>query len=303
MTDLLPDGWHEDVPMPTYIADPALSSSGELKIDNTPKEYKHDQDNEREETAAMIEGTALHLAVLEPNLFDDYYVVLGQCEAYKKDDTRCTNEGIYYRDGMSYCGVRSHDPYEKEPMEPGIHILKDSQMERLRHATEAVLSHKIASQYFRGQGRSELTGIWTDPATGVRCKIRIDREIARASHHVDLKYTQFLSDEGFRRQAGKMGWVRRSAFYRRGMAALGRPADASIIIAAQNGAPHDCRSFLLNEEQIARFAAKIDGSLAKYAHCLDTDEWPGYPQILEPMKLKEWDMPYEEPTDGFGDEE
>ena len=32
----LPDGWHEDVPMDDYIADPALSSSGSVKVDVTP---------------------------------------------------------------------------------------------------------------------------------------------------------------------------------------------------------------------------------------------------------------------------
>ncbi len=299
----LPHGWHEDVPMDTYIADPALSSSGEVKMDLTPKTYAHDLQRERTETKAMIEGVALHLAVLEPNTFDGHYIVLGQCEAIKKGDgERCTNPGVYYRGGASYCGARSHDPYDKEPMAEGIYVLQEDQMDKLFQATKAVLGHKIASRYFSGKGRSELTGVWTDPDTGVRCKIRIDRELSRAAHHCDLKYTADISDEGFKRQAGKMGWVRRSAFYRRGMAHLGNPAEASIIIAAQNGAPHDCRTFLLDEGDIAAFADTISGNLAKYATCLDTDEWPGYPQILEPMKLKPWDLPYKPPTDDFGGE-
>ena len=303
MTDLLPNGWHEDIPMPDYIADPALSSSGSVKLDKTPKTFDHDRSHPKEETKAMIEGTALHHAVLEPDTFDGYYVVLGRCEADKKDGNRCTNPGVIYRDGLSYCGVRGHDPWGKAlEADADIRVFQEDQMERLRLATASVLGHDVAKKYFHGQGRSEVTGIWTDEATGVRCKIRLDREIARASHHVDLKYTADISDQGFKRIAGRMGWVQRSAFYRRGMAALGKPADASVILAVENVAPHDCRSFLLNEEQIDAFGQKIDGLLASYASCLDTDEWPGYPQVLTPLSLNWWDLPDAPATNDFEEE-
>ena len=303
MIDHLPDGWHEDVPMDDYIADPALSSSGSVKIDQTPKTFEHDRSHQREETKAMIEGTALHHAVLEPDTFDGYYVVLGLCEASKKDGDPCTNPGTVYRDGQCFCGVRGHDPYGKDvPMADGIHVFAEDAMDRLNLAQKSVLEHDVAGKYFHGQGRSEVTGIWTDAATGVRCKIRLDREIARASHHVDLKYTGDITDEGFKRQAGRMGWVQRSAYYRRGMEALGRPADASVILAVENVAPHDCRAFLLDEDQVALFGRRIDGTLETYAQCHAANVWPGYPQVLTPLSLAKWHLPYEAPTDDFGGE-
>ena len=303
MTDLilLPDGWHEDVSMPDYIADPALSSSGTVKMDKTPKTFDHDRSHPKEETQAMIEGTALHHAVLEPETFEGYYIVLGQCEAYKKDGNLCTNPGIVYRDGGdSYCGVRGHDPYDKdEPMEEGIHVFARDAMDRLDLARLSVISHDEAKKFFHGQGRSEVVGIWTDEATGVRCKIRLDRDLDRVSLHTDLKYTGDITDEGFRRQCGRMGWTQRSAFYRRGLEALGRPAEGSIIIAVENQAPHDCRTFLLDEGDISAFGRRIDGILETFAECRVRNEWPGHPQVLTPLKLAKWDMPYVPPTTDF----
>ncbi len=301
--NLLPDGWHEDVPMPTYIADPALSSSESVKINKTPKTLDHDRKNKREVTKVMIEGTAVHLAVLEPEVFDDYYIVLGQCEAYKKGDgERCSNPGIYYRDGSSFCGTRSHDPYDKEPMAEGLSIIGEDSMEKIRHGKASVMGHASAKLYFQGKGRSEVVGIWTDPGTGVRCKIRIDRDLSRVSHHMDLKWTARIDDEGFQRQAGIMGWVQRSAFYRRGMAHLGRPAKASVIVAVENVAPHDCRLFVLDEKNIAEFDSGLDAIFARYDECVKTNTWPGYDQAPTPMKLKPWHLPQQRTTEAFGDD-
>jgi len=302
---MLPDGWHKDVPMEQYLADPAFSSTDSVKLAKTPKTFHHDLTRVRVETKPMIEGTALHLAVLEPARFDDHYIVLGQCEAYKKGDgERCTNPGTIYRDGLSFCGVKGHDPYGKDtPMAEGLHVLDADTMDRLALGKASVFGHDEAKKFFHGQGSSEVTGIHTDPATGVRMKIRLDRDLDRIALHTDLKWTANISDELFRRQAGNMGWVQRSAFYRRVMAALGRPAQGSVIIAVESVAPHDCRTFLLDEDDIAAFDKKIDGLLALYAECSATGVWPGYPQVLTPMKLNRWHLPYEAPEDDYLGEE
>lgn len=304
---MLPDGWHYDVPMEQYLADPAFSSSDSVKLDKTPLTFHHDRGRKREPTAAMIEGTALHEAVLEPALFHGHYIVLGTCEAIKKGDgERCTNPGVVYRDGQSYCGVKGHDPYggpKITPMEPGIHVLTEDAFARLVLAKASVLTHAEAKKFFHGQGFSEVTGIYTDPATGVRMKIRLDRDIKRVALHTDLKYTADITDAGFKRQAVRMGWVQRSAFYRRVMAALDRPAVGSVIVAVESGAPHDCRTFLLDEGDIAAFDKKIDGLLATYAECSATGVWPGYPQVLTPLWLNSWDLPQQvRPDDTLEDE-
>jgi len=302
---MLPDGWHYGVPMETYLADPALSSSGSVDLDVTPKAFHSGRKRVRVETKPMMEGTALHLAVLEPERFDDYYIVLFQCEATKKGDgTRCVNPGTIYRDGSSFCGVKGHDPYGKdEPMDEGIHVIDADTMDRIARGKASVMGHAEAKKFFHGQGRSEVTGIHTDPATGVRMKIRLDRDIDRISLHTDLKWTRDISDVAFSRQAGRMGWVQRSAFYRRVMAALDRPAAGSVIIAVESAAPHDCRTFLLNEGDITAFDRKIDGLLALYAECSNSGVWPGYPQVLTPLNLNYWDVPSEAPTDDVLDEE
>ena len=299
---MLPDGWHFNIPMADYLADPALNATGLGNFGRSPLHYQHTRNNPKDATPAMIEGTALHYAVLEPALFADRYIVLGQCDATKKGDgKRCTNTGVVYRRGNTYCGVRGHDPQAGEPMRDGIDVLSEEAMARLLNAQAAVANHAVARKFFDGQGWSEVTGIWTDLASGVRCKIRVDREIERAALHTDLKYTADASPDFFQRQAANMGWVKRSAWYRRGMEALGTPADGSVIIAVESQGAQDCAVYLFDEGDIAAFGDSISARLDEFAECEASGVWPGYPQELTRMKLKPWALPYEEPTNNFED--
>ena len=117
-----------------------------------------------------------------------------------------------------------------------------------------------------------------------------------------VKYTIHSTEDGFERQCGRLGWVQRFGFYRRGMGALGRPAEGSIIIDVENQAPNNCGTFVLDEGDIAAFGGRIDGILKAYERCQYTGLWPGYPQVLTPLKLAKWDLPYEAPTNEFGGE-
>ena len=261
MSDLfkLDPGWHYDVPMETYLADEALSSSGLQDFKRSAHYYRFRQNSERVASKAMTNGTAFHTAVLEPDEFARLYVIAGQCVARKKSGERCTNPGTrIYRD-KAFCGVRGHHPkpdFIEE--EGGPEIVEKADRDAMGIARDNLHKHKHIMQYFKGVGASEVTGIWVDEPSGVRCKIRLDRELERVSHHVDLKYTASADVRAFKRQTWSMGWMHRSAFYRRGMKALGREATASIIIASESEPAHDCNLFILDEAQIGVIGQGID---------------------------------------------
>lgn len=289
------EGWHEDLSLEDYLAIPAMSASGLLEFRRSPTHYRWAQQNPKEATPAMKEGSALHLALLEPHLFEGRYVALGQCEGKKGDGDRCTYQGSVYRAGSSFC--KTHDPQKGEPQDPAIHVMAAEALERIEGMRKAVLAHPDAAQFFRGKGRSEVTGVWRDEASGVLCKIRLDRDIDRAFIHADVKTCPDASDEAFTKHAGRMGYVTKAAWYRRGMAALGREATASVLIAVEQKPPHGCQTFLLDEGDLAALAADFDRTLASYAECLERDEWPSYPGGLRALKLKPWDLPDAAPAD------
>jgi len=298
----LAPGWYEGMSMADYLAIQAMSASGIELIRRSPAHFIDAQRNPKDETPAMKEGTALHLALLEPHLFVDRYISLGRCEAIKKtDNQRCSNQGSIYRDGCSFCGT--HDPFKGEPMDAGIEVMSAEALTRIEGMRASVMAHPDASQFFRGKGCSELVGVWIDRATGVLCKIRLDRKIDRAEHiHADIKTTNDASLKAFTRRVGQLGYHRKAAWYRRGMAELDRPANASVLIAVENPRPHGCVTYLLDETDIKVAGQEIDGCLATYRECLDTGKWSGYTTGLRHLKVAPWDLPEQQKARNEWDE-
>lgn len=288
----LKPGWYPGLSLSEYLALPAMSASGIESFRRSPAHFRFEQLNPKEPTPGMREGTALHLALLEPDLFAGRYTALGQCVGIKKDGQRCTNQASVCRpafpgDRHDYCGV--HDPEKGQPMP--FEVMPAETLDRIEGMRRAILAHPEASQFFRGRGQSELTGVWIDEATGVPCKIRLDRDIGRANIHADVKTTTSAEAQAFTRQCGRMGYVRKAAWYRRGMTALGKPAIASVLIAAEFQPPHGVQAFCLDESDIEGFQPEISRVLTQYAECLETDNWPGYATGLRNLKLMPWDEP------------
>lgn len=292
-------GWYRDMPMADYLAIEAMSASGVERFRRSPMHFKYTEDKE---TPAKKEGTALHLALLEPEKFSGRYVTIGKCEATKADRSPCTYNGSVVREGFagqlhSYCGT--HDPYKGEPLPEGIEVMPADALDRIDGMKAAVLAHPDARQFFEARGASELVGVWRDEATGVLCKLRLDRQIDKADYiHADLKSCADASRDAFRRVAGRLGYHRKSAWYRRGMAALGKPATASVLIAVESVRPHGCQCFILDERQLDKVGQEIGGLLYRYAECLESNEWPGYDTGLRHLDFPKWDMPPEKPGEG-----
>jgi hypothetical protein len=283
-------GWHHGMSMTDYLAIEAMSASGIELIRRSPAHFRFAQQNPPKPTPAMIEGSALHTALLEPHLFEGRYIALGQCDGIKKDGQRCGYQASVYRGFSSYCGT--HDPSKGEPMADGIEVITEDALERIGGIRHSILAHPEASRFFAGQGQSELVGVWLDEQSGVLCKIRLDRDIGRAAIHCDIKTTGTSAEtDAFARQVGRLGYARKCAFYRRGMAALGKPAIGSVLIAVEAQKPHCCQAFLLDEGDIAGFQPEIDRLLGVYRECLDTGVWSGYPTGLRHLKLMPWDEP------------
>ena len=70
-------GWHEGLTMEEYLAIDAMSASGIEQLRKSPLHFRYYRDNPKPSTPAMELGTALHMALLEPLLFEGQYVTLG----------------------------------------------------------------------------------------------------------------------------------------------------------------------------------------------------------------------------------
>lgn len=287
-------GWHEDVPMETYLAIPALSSSGEITFDRSPAHYYEAQKQPDQDTIRKRLGSALHAALLEPDLFKRRWITLEPCQQElatgKRAGEPCGNPGVAIRDGRSYCGV--HDPEKGKPVENARYILPQHEMGKIPGMVAAIQRHPTARRYFEGRGVSELVGIARDPS-GALLKIRLDRSIDRAEWiHADVKMCADASPDAFSRHAGRMNYVRKMAFYRYVFELLGREVRASALVAVEDQPPHGVKPYLLDENQIAGFKTQIARNVRRYAECVKRNDWSEtYGDGNGELILKPWDAP------------
>jgi len=282
----LPPGIHLGVGMGDYLALPYASASGLELLDKSPKKYRHALEHPIEETPAMRLGTALHLAVLEPDTFGARYIVIGRCEGRKKDGERCQYQGSTYRDGQSFCGT--HDPAKGEPLAPGVVILEEPARDDVVGMADAIRAHARGSSLFDGAGAFEATVVFDDPATGVRVKIRPDRLVDRAGMLVELKSTRDASDRFFPKDSENRGYFRKLALYRRGLRAAGFPYKSAAVLAVESEAPYDLVPYLVDEGDLDGLEGELDRLLALYAECSSSGVWPGYAEEFQLLRRPAW---------------
>lgn len=264
----LEPGWHRDVPMADYLALRAMSASGLETFRRSPMHFEWNTRQPNTTSPALEKGTALHLALLEPELFESQVVrgIEGDGRTKAVKDARAALAAEF----------------------PDATILNPPDFDDVLGMREAVMAHPRARTILEGAGASEVTGAWIDPETGVPCKMRPDRLVDRAALMPDVKTTRDASPEAFRRQAAKLGYFRKARFYRRGAEALGLDLTASAFIAVENTAPYGVAVYLLREEDLADADAEISRLLNYFAMCAAEDRWPGYGEEFQTLSMPAW---------------
>lgn len=284
--DLPGPGLYPGMPMEDYLALPYMSSSRLEKMRRSPLQFRHSLEAEPETTDALERGTALHMAVLEPDLFEGHYVTIGQCEGVKGDGERCQYQGSVYRDGQSFC--KTHDPAKGEPLAPGLTVLKADLYESVLGMRDAVLAHPRARTLFEGAGLFEATVIFDDPETGVRCRIRPDRLVRRAGMMVEVKTTRDAAPWKFPADAERLGYFRKLALYRRGLRAIGWPYSHIAVLALEPSPPFDLLPYLADEDDLDRADREITRLLGRYQDCTQDDHFPGYAEEFQTLRRPAW---------------
>ncbi|MFA5154787.1 MAG: PD-(D/E)XK nuclease-like domain-containing protein, partial [Clostridia bacterium] len=169
-----------------YESIKALNWSSLKEVATSPRAYRWRQDHPREDTAALAMGRAVHCAILEPAEFEERYIV-------RPDgvDLR-TKEGKAWRTDAEASGRE---------------ILTAEQGETVEECVASVGAHPDVAGLLEGCLVEQVV-TWTDPATGVECKGRLDALTRRQV--IDLKTTRelvrFESDAARLLYHGQLAW-------------------------------------------------------------------------------------------------
>ena len=287
-------GIYEDVPMATYFTWDAASQSRLMKLKRSPAHAKSAIEGEDQDTPARIFGRAAHAALLEPDVFRAKYATANQCVAHTKDGARCQNNGAHpLVGGKSVCGVHFKKALAEDDslvLAEGVTILPKKTHAACLTIRERVIAKARAAGLVEGEGRAELSIVWIDPDTGVKCKARIDRHtMTRAGPTiVDVKTTEDASDYIFERDIFRWFYHVQGAMYTDGANEVGLPTEHYVIMPIEKKPPYESSVFRLLPPAIDAGRDLLKVLMSQWAWCKKKNLWPGYPDRVRQIALPDY---------------
>lgn len=264
-------GLHRGLSFADYLKLDAINKSGLDYFRQSPAHYfANCMDPARdieEPTPAMKLGTAIHAAVLEPVKFGKEYAAAPKVDRRTKEGKATWEEFCVKNEGKE--------------------ILTDREMEICNRVCGSVRSNPAATVLLH-RGDAEITVIWIDPETQVKCKARIDWLTDDRLVILDLKSTMDASPTEFGRQVANFNWEMQAAWYLDGLKhAIG--VEATFVIGAlEKEAPFAAAFYHVPEDVLAVGRAKYREALHKYAAAKKSGEWEAYPTDIMPLHYPAW---------------
>jgi hypothetical protein len=249
----LAPGVHRGIPAEHYFGIKAVSASL-LKtfILQTPAHAKAMLDGRMDEdTSAMNKGTALHAALLEPDMFAQQYIIGPEARRDSKE-------------WKSFVAAN-----------PGREVLKPSENEDIVGMRESIWADDYCAEAIRACDERELTIIWNDAETGLLCKSRVDLYSTKRRMLLDVKTTGSI--ERFGKTVFDQGYDIQVSFYARAVQeGFGCVPKAAGFLVVEQGVPYLPEVFQPRPETLVGAVVLIEKAMAAIAECMSTGVWPGY---------------------------
>ena len=247
----------ESISNKEYRQKEGISASDLKKMVKSMATWKYEKDHpEESDSEALQFGRAYHKLMLEPDDFDNEFIVSPKFDRRTKEGKVAYENFIVLAEGKD---VINEETYQK--------LLE---MQKALYATPFV---KLLIK-----GEHEKSFFWKDKDTGVKCKCRPDSfgQIKEQYVCIDLKTTTNAETQAFMRDSMKYGYDIQAAHYCEGLESVYKKPFKFIFIAQEKTAP-----YLVNVLEADEYFMK-NGSdirkmlLEKYKECKEKDKWPGY---------------------------
>lgn len=250
----------DGLPADAYHADrTSISSSGlrALLAPGCPAQFKYDRDHPQAPKKEFDLGNAVHAEVLGEG---HDIVEIDGFNDYKKADARAIRDAAYAAG--------------KVPLLP-------KEKAQVDGMAKAVREHPLAGPLFApGTGIPERSIYWTDPATGVRCRVRPDwlKQLPGTTLCVDLKTIKDAAPDTVSRAIRDHNYHQQDPLYIDGIEAAGLAPEGCrfIFVFVSKIAPYliTVRELVDQDRDIGR--ARNQRALRVYAECERTGIWPDW---------------------------
>jgi hypothetical protein len=221
-----------------------------------------------EETAAMRLGTFCHVGRLEPSAIYRRYVVMPDLTA-----------GLLNDEGKPYDSPKATKAYKRRVAEfqernADKLIIPQAEFDEMIGVVAALDRDERAHQWFTADGPVELSIVWDDPETGLRCKGRLDKLARGLQLVVDLKTCRDC--QRFPSQIAERHYHRQGAMYLDGLEVLTGEVNQFGLVAVENSPPYGVMAAPLCEADLEQGRAEYRRHLRQIAKARDCGIWPSY---------------------------
>lgn len=255
-------GVYADVSDETYHRWAGASQSRLKDLMRSPAHALFNMTFERKTTEALKIGSALHTKVLQPEAFDARWLV-NQDRKTSPDDAVTLGSNAY---------------------------------DKVNGMAAAIAAHPVASELLADVAHRELSLVWDDCESGVRCKARYDHVCAKRDIIIDIKTTEDASRREFEKAIFNYGYHIQGAQYLQAAAALEIKAKHFVLIAIEktpgiicDGKPsHAIGVYVLDAAAIEAGAHELTELLARWKECQALGEWPAYRKAIVDISIPAW---------------
>jgi exodeoxyribonuclease VIII len=258
--------YYEGIPNDTYHAHKSISKSGLDLIERDPFHYFNQKP--MEQTRPMQVGSAIHAAILEPEVFKTDYMMLPEIKDRRQPE---------YKEAVKRYGVSK--------------VFTSNDCENISNMQKAVLGNSEAKHLLEQDGYFELSGFVNDPVTGLICRHRFDKLAVVDGYAVDVKKTQDVRPFKFSRSIGDYRYHVQDAFYLDQYEWLtGEKLKGMKFIAVEEKFPHKVAVYQLDDisRQIGREAYRKN--LNTYAEFINNGTKPHNNDTCQIISVTEWMM-------------
>lgn len=272
-----------------YHSSDAIGSSGIKEFLECPALYHAKYISKTAESKysnATSIGTHAHLTLLEPEKFEDEYLIAPKTYISNKGKK---NEQEKPLDKKTVTGWKE---FCTEASEMRKTPLLHKEFEQITAMAAAVKAHNLANVMLT-KGRAEMSFFAKDPETGLMLKSRPDYLVKMdgiGNVLVDYKTTGLdLSESAQSRNAFSLGRQIQAAHHKRvtELATGGEIAEVLYVTQMQS-APYLVRVFRMPHDALQVGQDQVSQALIGLAHCQEDGIYPDYPHEIEDLVMPRW---------------
>ena len=278
MTEVYPGIYH-NVSFDEYCQWDAINHSKLVRIDKSPLHAKTPVD--LSESKAIRFGHLVHSGRLEPDSVYARYVVMPQYELMPENKT---DKGEPSTSTATKFVKTSRKAFYDVAQQMNKVVVTTEEFMQMQATLEVILQCERSAECFTG-GDAELSIVWEDKSTGLRCKARIDYK--RPDRLTDLKTSrddgQFPLPQSFEWSLWTYSYYSQAAWYQAGWKALTGEKLPFWFVVVANSHPIQCVAAPVGEVSLEVGRKKNAERLQLWAECELANNWPGYesPELFE----------------------